>query len=110
MTTMDDLKARARPTPVSRSCGDLQLTLERARGATPVIDALSAYFGADETRQEARVIVDGEVVGYVSREDAYELVELKSKGIGRPGRREAFEARELRAGHLPGDPTMREEP
>jgi hypothetical protein len=45
-------------------------------------DQLIDYFGADRSRAEVRLIVGGQEVGYLAREDLYEEAILVDRGFG----------------------------
>jgi hypothetical protein len=44
--------------------------------------AMSAYFGAADERQAVRVIVGGEDLGYITRDQALDLLDAQSRDLG----------------------------
>jgi hypothetical protein len=110
MSAMDDLKARARSAPTGDSWEELNVTTGGRQQPEVVIEVIASHFGAEEACQEVKVILNGDLLGYVSRTDAYDLFDSRSKGIGGPTRSMLPDTPEAVAEALPGNPTMREIP
>jgi hypothetical protein len=53
-----------------------------ARDEGEALEALSAYFGAADDREMVRVVVGGEVLGYLARDRALDVIDLQSRGLG----------------------------
>jgi hypothetical protein len=45
-------------------------------------DLFAAYFGSDDTQMAVRVVASGDTLGYLSRTQALDLIELSSRGLG----------------------------
>jgi hypothetical protein len=46
------------------------------------VEALAAYFGASDDRVAVRIVVAGETLGFLERERALDLIELRTRGLG----------------------------
>jgi hypothetical protein len=46
------------------------------------VQALAAYFGASDDRVAVRVVLAGEPLGFLSRDKALDLIELRTRGLG----------------------------
>ena len=55
---------------------------ELAEGADGVVRILVGYFGEDDERQGVRLMVSGEVAGYLRRSDLYSFVRAVTRGYG----------------------------
>jgi hypothetical protein len=104
MTRFGDLRARARAASSSAAAGEIEFEASSVHQDV-VIEAIATYFGEDDTRQEVRIVIAGDALGYLTRKDAQALIRLKPKGIG-----SAFDGpHELSQSGLPGNRTTREE-
>ena len=85
MADIRDLMARAatgsydpgQPVPTL-----LMRPAELDAGAEDVVRILVGYFGEDDERQGVRLMVGGEVAGYLRRSDLYAFVTAVSRGHG----------------------------
>jgi hypothetical protein len=75
--------ARARPQPASGNVPTF--AVEDDVAAERAFDGLMQYFGADRARAEVRLVVGGEEVGYVAREDLYGRAIVIDRGVGGGG-------------------------
>jgi len=57
-------------------------TAELAEGAEGIVRALVGYFGEDDERHGVRLVVEGEVAGYLRRSDLYTFVGSIRRGHG----------------------------
>ena len=60
--------------------GDTGTVIALDEGAA--LEALSAYFGAADERQAVRVVVGGEELGYLERDQALALIDVQSRDLG----------------------------
>jgi hypothetical protein len=82
MLTLDDVKAAARPVANVDATTDATLDVPANPHVAGLVDVLTQYFGEDDSRAAIRLVVGGEELGYVHREDLYALASASQKGIG----------------------------
>jgi hypothetical protein len=83
VTDLQRLVAAARPGPGAPGLATFRIDDEAE--ADRVLDGLIEYFGADRSRAEVRLVVDGEEVGYVGRADLYGRAIVLDRGVGGAG-------------------------
>ena len=102
MSELQHLAASARPEPGSPEAQIGTFRIDSDAPAERAIDSLVRYFGADRTRAEVRLVIDGREVGYLTRTDLYECAPVANRGLGAtlPGRAFGSSA----SAGLPGSP------
>ncbi len=69
MLKLSDLKAVARPAAAGGGNADATIEVPADAHAGALVDALTEYFGEDDSRRAIELVVGGEPFGFVNRED-----------------------------------------
>lgn len=82
MLTFDDLRAVARPSSGKAGSIDAKLEVHPSTHVGSLVDLLTQYFGEDDTRDAIKLVIGGDEIGFLHREDLYAMASSSQKGIG----------------------------